>query len=249
MRSCYERYGPRCAGAERRTCCPAGCWSCWSSSLALNLLVLGLVGSLIWRMRVPPPWAHAVAPNLLGYASTLPAERRKELWERSDKELQHIRPFRRDVRAARQETVKALAAEPFDRQQFVAAQTRQMEAENRAREAVQSLYVTIAESLTRGRAARVPELARAPAAGRLQSPRRAGQEARGAEQALIAVRQNSRRLFLGRKLDQRRPGAVFCRSAAERCTLRLEQQSAPGSNPGCRPRGRSLGLPPGGTSA
>ncbi len=118
------------------------------SSLALNLLVLGLVGSLIWRMRVPPPWAHAVAPNLLGYASTLPADRRKELWERSDKELRHIRPFRRDVRNARQETVKALAAEPFDRQQFVAAQGRQMEAENRAREAVQSLYVTIAESLT-----------------------------------------------------------------------------------------------------
>lgn len=118
------------------------------SSLALNLLVLGLVGSLIWRMRGPSPWAHAVTPNLLGYASTLPADRRKELWERSDKELQHIRPYRREVRNARQETVKALAAEPFDRQQFVAAQTRQMEAENRAREAVQSLYVTIAESLT-----------------------------------------------------------------------------------------------------
>jgi uncharacterized membrane protein len=99
-------------------------------------------------MRVPPPWAHAVAPNLLGYASTLPAERRKELWEQSAKELQHIRPYRRDVRNARQETIKALTAEPFDRQQFVAAQARQLEAENRAREAVQGLYVTIAESLT-----------------------------------------------------------------------------------------------------
>jgi uncharacterized membrane protein len=118
------------------------------TSLALNLLVLGLVGSLVWRMRGPAPWTHAVTPNLLGYTSTLPADRRKQLWERSDKELQHIRPFRREVRSARQETIKALAAEPFDRQQFVAAQARQMEAENRAREAVQNLYVTIAESLT-----------------------------------------------------------------------------------------------------
>jgi uncharacterized membrane protein len=116
-------------------------------SLALNLLVLGSVGALLWRFRTPP-WTHAVAPNLLGYASTLPPERRKELWERSAQELQHIRPFRRAVRDARQESVKALITEPFDRQQFGAAQARQAEAENRARDAVRDLYVTIAEGLT-----------------------------------------------------------------------------------------------------
>jgi uncharacterized membrane protein len=118
------------------------------SSLALNLLVLGLVGTLMWRVRIPPPWEHAVARNLLGYASTLPAERRKELWELSAKERQHVRPFRREVRAARDETAKALSAEPFDRQQFLAAQARQADAEQRARDAVRSLYVTIAEAMT-----------------------------------------------------------------------------------------------------
>jgi uncharacterized membrane protein len=118
------------------------------SSLALNLLVLGLVGTLMWRVRVPPPWEHVVARNLLGYASTLPAERRKELWDLSAKERQHVRPFRREVRAARDETAKALSAEPFDRQQFLAAQARQADAEQRAREAVRSLYVTIAEAMT-----------------------------------------------------------------------------------------------------
>jgi uncharacterized membrane protein len=117
-------------------------------SLALNLLVIGSVGAAMWRFRTPPPWAHAVTPNLLGYASTLPPERRKELWERSARERQQIRPFRREVRAARQETVRALVAEPFDRRQFMAAQARQSDAENRAREAVQNLYVTIAEGLT-----------------------------------------------------------------------------------------------------
>ena len=59
-----------------------------------------------------------------------------------------MRPFRREVRAAREETTKALSAEPFDRQQFLAAQSKQAEAENRARAAVQDLYLKIAESLT-----------------------------------------------------------------------------------------------------
>ena len=63
-------------------------------------------------------------------------------------ERSHIRPFRREVRAAREETIKALVAEPFDRAKFVAAQARQAEAENRARAAVQELYVKIADSLT-----------------------------------------------------------------------------------------------------
>lgn len=118
-------------------------------SLALNLLVLGSVGALMWRVRAASALGGAVAPNLLGYASTLPTERRKELWELSAQERQQVRPYRREVRAARQQTVDALVAERFDRQQFIAAQTRQADAETRAREVVRNLYVTIAEGLTR----------------------------------------------------------------------------------------------------
>ena len=93
----------------------AGCWWRLLASLALNLVVVGSVAGAMWRFREPPPWAGAVTPNLLGYASTLPAERRKELWEHTAEERRHIRPFRREVRAAREETIKALVAEPFDR--------------------------------------------------------------------------------------------------------------------------------------
>jgi uncharacterized membrane protein len=118
------------------------------ASLALNLLVIGMVGTLMWRTRIPPPWARTVTPNLLGYASTLPAERRQELWELTAKEREHVRPFRREVRAARDETVRALSAESFDRQRFLAAHARQMEVETRAREAVRDLYMTIAATLT-----------------------------------------------------------------------------------------------------
>ena len=59
-----------------------------------------------------------------------------------------MRPFRREVRAAREETIKALMAEPFDREKFMAAQARQAEAEHRARQAVQDLFAKIADGLT-----------------------------------------------------------------------------------------------------
>ena len=118
------------------------------TSLALNLLIVGSVAGAMWRFRKPPPWAGAITPNLLGYASTLSPDRRKQLWDLTAEERGHIRPFRREVRAARDETVKALATEPFDQVAFKGAQQRQAEAEGRARQAVQDLYVKIAAGLT-----------------------------------------------------------------------------------------------------
>ena len=134
------------AGAMRRT--PRWVLVALFVSLALNLIVVGSVAGAVWRFRAPPVWATAVTPNLLGYASTLSLERRKHIWDQTVEERRHIRPFRREVRAAREETIKALIAEPFDRQQFHDAQARQAETENRARQAVQDLYVKIADSLT-----------------------------------------------------------------------------------------------------
>jgi uncharacterized membrane protein len=118
------------------------------ASLAVNLVIVGSVAGAVWRHRGPPAWAGVVIPNLLGYASTFAPDRRKQIWELTRTERGRMRPFRREVRAAREETTKALAAEPFDRQQFLAAQAKQAEAENRARAAVQDLYVKIAENLT-----------------------------------------------------------------------------------------------------
>jgi uncharacterized membrane protein len=118
------------------------------ASLALNLLVIGSLAGAIWRFRTPPAGAGAIIPNLLGYASTLPLERRKELWEKTREERNHVRPFRRQVRAAREETVRALVTVPFDPAAYRAAQERQAETESRARAAVHDLYVKMAESLT-----------------------------------------------------------------------------------------------------
>ena len=134
------------AVAARRT--PRWVLAALFVSLALNLLVVGSVVGAMWRFRTPPVWAAAVTPNLLGYASTLSPERRKHIWDQTVDERNHIRPFRREVRATREQTIKALVALPFDRDQFLAAQARQAEAENRARAAVQDLFVKIADSLT-----------------------------------------------------------------------------------------------------
>jgi Spy/CpxP family protein refolding chaperone len=49
---------------------------------------------------------------------------------------------------ARRETVKALSAAAFDRQQFLGAHAQQLEARNRARPAFLKLYIAIVEGLT-----------------------------------------------------------------------------------------------------
>src|SRR5215472_589125 len=118
------------------------------ASLAVNLVIVGSVAGAVWRHRGPPAWAGVVIPNLLGYASTFPSERRRQIWELTREERSRIRPFRREVRAAREETIKALVAEPFDRQQFPRGAAQQGGAENRARVAVQDLYLKIADNLT-----------------------------------------------------------------------------------------------------
>ena len=117
------------------------------ASLGVNFLVIGLTVGAVWRFRGPPPLA-GITPNLLGYASSLPGERRKMLWHETETERLHLRPFRREVRAAREDTLKALVEEPFDQEKFLSAQKRQGDAEERARAAVRALYAKIASGLT-----------------------------------------------------------------------------------------------------
>jgi len=117
-------------------------------SLAVNLLVIGGVAGAVWRFRAHSYVAGSVTPNLIGYASTLPRQRRAELWEATAEERRQLMPLRREVRAAREATIKALVADPFDKERFMAAQAHQAEVEGRAREGVRLLYGKLAEALT-----------------------------------------------------------------------------------------------------
>src|SRR3974377_1023986 len=70
------------------------------ASVAGNLVIVGSVAGAVWRHRGPPAWAGLVIPNLLGYASTFPPERRRQIWELTRDERSRIRPFPRAARAA-----------------------------------------------------------------------------------------------------------------------------------------------------
>ena len=60
------------------------------ASLALNLIVVGLVAGSIWRARAHQPVTRGVTPNLLGYAASLPLERRDLIWTATSGQRQHV---------------------------------------------------------------------------------------------------------------------------------------------------------------
>src|SRR5262249_54301106 len=64
-------------------------------SLALNMIVIGAAGSLIWRGQPDAPFGRRVVANIIGYAATLPAERRAELERQIKDERQKAWPLRR----------------------------------------------------------------------------------------------------------------------------------------------------------
>jgi uncharacterized membrane protein len=121
------------------------------ASLAVNLVIVAATATSLWRHRLQlePAGAPHLAPNLLGYASTLPPDRRKQLWALTEEQRAIVRPQRRALRAARDDSLKVLVNEPFDSQSFHAAQERLLVADRAAREAVYKLYLQIAANLTK----------------------------------------------------------------------------------------------------
>ena len=120
-------------------------------SLALNLLVVGATASFLWRQHVDPPESRLsgfVPRHELGYVVTLPPERVKELERLTEQEWRKVRPLRRALLAARDEVLKTLTAEPFDRQRYLEAQSRLLAADQRSREAALKLRSEIALHLT-----------------------------------------------------------------------------------------------------
>ena len=118
------------------------------ASVAINLLVIGAAGAVMFRIHQNSPTLSSVSTNLLAYTSTLPEPRRKELWSAMREEHRRLRPLRDDVRSARLEWRQALAGEPFDPQRFDKVQVRVFDAENKARAEAQRLFTGLAGKLT-----------------------------------------------------------------------------------------------------
>ena len=120
------------------------------ASIALNLVLIGATGGFLLRHGGDLWGSPAVqlVPNLLTYTGTLPEERRKELWTQTEEARRTMQPLRRDLRAAREEMLKILAAPAFDKQAYADSQARLMLTDRKAREAVYNLYGEIASHLT-----------------------------------------------------------------------------------------------------
>lgn len=120
------------------------------ASLALNLALIGATGGFLWRSHFDAAEAKLghVVPNLLTYTSTLPEERRKQLWQQTAGERRIMQPLRADLRAAREAALKVLTAETYDRRAYVEARAQLLAADVKAREAIYTLYGEIAANLT-----------------------------------------------------------------------------------------------------
>lgn len=122
-------------------------WVALIVSLAVNLLVLGAMAGAIWKFHHRPLEAR-FNPNLAGFTSTLPEERRQQLWQATAAERNALKALRMDVREAREKARAVLIEEPFDSQRFADAESRVLDAEMKVRAAAQKLFVAIASRLT-----------------------------------------------------------------------------------------------------
>jgi uncharacterized membrane protein len=121
--------------------------------LVVSLLLNGLIaGAVVARWWAGGPGPHfpgsSVNAHLVGFAVTLPGERRREIWKSTEAEREKLRPIRKAMQEARASVQEALVASPFDSQRFAEAQKRLFEAEQVTRVAMLKQIQTIAELLT-----------------------------------------------------------------------------------------------------
>jgi uncharacterized membrane protein len=122
-------------------------WLKWLlvASLALNVLVFGVVIGAFVRGSST---GRAAPQNLIGYVMSLPAERRQELMKRSAAVRPEMKALRQQIRAANRERMAAITAEPFDRERYIAAQTRQIESETKIRMLMRDLVADTAAGMS-----------------------------------------------------------------------------------------------------
>jgi len=118
-------------------------------SLLLNGLVLGAVASRWQAMSAAAPALGSSSnAQLFGFAVTLPADRRREVWKAAEADRAAIRPLRQAVHAARDEARKTLLTEPFDAAHYAEAQKRLFAAEQEMRLRALDVVQAIAKQLT-----------------------------------------------------------------------------------------------------
>ena len=145
-----RRYDGRRAARAAIRAAGAGRGSLLVVSLALNALLVGVVMRGLWTIRANIAMTGgAIESTLPAFVNTLPADRREELAQRCGRPArQRFGRLRMELRRARDEAARAFVADPFDKQAFIAAQSRLFEAESDLRLSIQRMLPDIGERMT-----------------------------------------------------------------------------------------------------
>lgn len=118
-------------------------------SLVLNGLIAGAFASRWGNSSAQTPWpGSSVNAHIVGYAVTLPGDRRREVWRATEALRAEMRPTRKAMQQARDRARETLIATPFDPQRFAIAQKQLFDAEQETRLATLKVIQAIAEQLT-----------------------------------------------------------------------------------------------------
>jgi uncharacterized membrane protein len=115
------------------------------ASLALNLLFAGGLAAAAWHHR---HGGRGDDSGLMGFARGLPAERQKMVRDDVAAARLTIRPLRKAVREAWNESNALLTAEPFDKDKYRAGVDKLTDAESRFKTAIAAALADTAAKLT-----------------------------------------------------------------------------------------------------
>jgi len=128
---------------------PRWMWITLFSSLALNLLIVGIIGGAAWSWKHGTHRRrHGFGGPMAAYFQTLPDERRAEFRKSIRAHFGEMRPLWKSVRKARNMVSDSLKSEPFDRRKFEIAMEALRNAEYKARRSMTPVLSELAAKLT-----------------------------------------------------------------------------------------------------
>jgi uncharacterized membrane protein len=116
------------------------------ASLAVNLLGIGLIVGTI--LSGPQHLTRGGEFGLKSFSFTLPEERGKMMRSDFQTHKPAVTELRKSARAARNEAIEVLAAEPYDQAKLSAALARLNEAETQGRQRISEFFLATAGKMT-----------------------------------------------------------------------------------------------------
>ncbi len=119
-------------------------------SVAINLLIVGVIAGFIIRHYKNSSHSYGAyrGKSVLGFARTLPAQRRQALRPLFDNAGRTLQPLRRQVTQARRAVRQAVLAQPFDIKAYETAVAKRLDALIGLRKTQNSLFAQLNANFT-----------------------------------------------------------------------------------------------------